>query len=228
MNNARLDWNLVQILVHKDWYFMRQSLVAYLGAGLLGLFLISAGSEGTFYAGAVLLFTVLISLGIHLAMATVVQERTQQTLAFVMTLPISPREYTMAKMLANLVIFLVPWLTTVAGSVLVLHFGLQSGGLIPFALVVLTEIFLAYLVVLAVALVTESEGWAIATMVTMNLFFQGFLYVVSHMPGIADTMKGATAVWSPTALGLLTGEMALIATVIGMTFRRQGLKTDFI
>ena len=32
MKNARLDWNLLQILVQKDWYFMRQSLVAYLGA----------------------------------------------------------------------------------------------------------------------------------------------------------------------------------------------------
>lgn len=228
MNKARLDWNLVQILVQKDWYFMRQSLVVYLGAGLLGLFLISAGSEGTFYAGAVLLFTVLISLGIHLAMATVVQERTSQTLAFVMTLPISPREYTTAKMLANLVIFMVPWLLTALGSVLVLQLGLQSGGLIPFALVVLTEIFLAYLVVLAVALVTESEGWAIAAMVTMNLFFQGFLYLVSHLPGIAETMKGATAVWSPTAIALLMGEIALIAGVIATTFRRQSLKTDFI
>ena len=63
----------------------------------VALLLVSNGGEGSFYAGCILLFTVLISLGIHLAMLTVVEERTQQTLPFVMSLPISPRDYTVAK-----------------------------------------------------------------------------------------------------------------------------------
>ena len=42
-------------------------------------------------------------------MATVVEERTDQTLPFVMSLPISAAEYTTAKILANLLIFLIPW-----------------------------------------------------------------------------------------------------------------------
>ena len=230
MKNARLDWNLVQILVQKDWYFMRQSLVAYLGAGLLGLFLISAGSEGTFYAGAVLLFTILISLGIHLVMATVIQERTHQTLAFVMTLPISPREYTTAKMLANLSIFMVPWTIFLAGTLAIFGFGLEGAGLalIPFAVVILTEILLAYCFVLAVALVSESEGWTIAAMVATNLAFQGVLYVVSHLPDMASTMKGSVVVWNSTSLGLLTVEFALIAALVVAIFRLQSRKTDFI
>jgi ABC-2 type transport system permease protein len=230
MNSDRLEWKLIQHLVQKDWYFMRKPLAAYLGVGAFALFLVSAGSEGTFFAGSVLLFTLLISLGIHLVMATVIQERTHQTLAFVMTLPISPREYTTAKILANLVIFAIPWALLLGGTLAILGLGLNGAGqrLIPFATVMLTEIFLAYCFVLAVALVSESEGWTIAAMVTTNLLFQGVLYWVSHLPGMASTMKGTAVVWNSTSLGLLFTEMALIAALVGVTFRLQSRKTDFI
>jgi len=230
MSNVAIDWKLVQILVQKDWYFMRKSLAVYLALGAFGLFLISAGSEGTFYAGSVLLVTILISLGIHLVMATVIQERTNQTLAFVMSLPISPREYTMAKVLANLTIFLIPWLILVMGSLAILGFGLEGAGLalIPFAVVILTEIFVAYCFVFAVGLVSESEGWTIAAMVLTNLLFQGVLYGVSHLPDMASTMKGSAIVWNATSISLLGVEIAMIATLIAVTFHLQSRKTDFI
>ena len=230
MTESPLNWRLVQHLVQKDWYFLRTSLVVYLAVGAFALFLVSAGSEGTFFAGAVLLFTILISLGIHLVMATVIQERTHQTLAFVMTLPISPREYTTAKMLANLSIFMVPWTIFLAGTLAILGFGLEGEGLalIPFAVVILTEILVAYCFVLAVALVSESEGWTIAAMVATNLAFQGVLYVVSHLPEMASTMKGSVVVWNSTSLGLLGVEFVLVAALVVATFRLQSRKTDFI
>lgn len=230
MTDTSLNWRLVQQLIQKDWYFLRKSLVVYLAVGAFALFLVSAGSEGTFYAGSVLLFTILISLGIHLVMATVIQERTHQTLAFVMTLPISPREYTTAKMLANLSIFLVPWTIFLVGTLAILGFGLDGAGLalIPFAVVILTEILVAYCFVLAVALVSESEGWTIAAMVTTNLAFQGVLYVVSHLPEMASTMKGSSVVWNSTSLGLLGFQFVLIAALVIATFRLQARKTDFI
>ena len=49
-------------------------------------------------------------------MVTVVEERNEQTLPFVMSLPISPMEYTTAKILANLLIFLVPLGALMLGS----------------------------------------------------------------------------------------------------------------
>jgi len=230
MSNAGIDWTLVQLLVQKDWFFMRKPLAVYLALGAFGLFLMSAGSEGTFYAGSVLLLTLLISLGIHLVMATVIEERTHQTLAFVMSLPISPREYTTAKILANLTIFAIPWLILMTGSLAILGFGLEGAGLglIPFAAVILMEIFVAYCFVLAVGLISESQGWTIAAIVTTNLLFQGVLYGVSHMEDMASTMKGSQAVWNATSIGLLGIEFALIAILVGATFHFQGRKTDFI
>jgi ABC-type Na+ efflux pump permease subunit len=68
------------------------------------------------------LITVIISIGAQMAVSTIVTERKEQTLSFVMSLPISYREYTACKVWGNLIIFLVPWLTMLLGS-----FGLRRG-----------------------------------------------------------------------------------------------------
>src|SRR4051795_13048506 len=137
--------SMIRHLILKDWYFLRGAIAGYLAAGALALALIAAGSEAPVYLGVVLLLTLLIGLGIHLAMATVVQERTDHTLPFVMSLPISPRDYTTAKVLANVIIFLIPWLTLTLGSMAVIA-GRKSlqDGLIPFVAVLTGEIFVSY------------------------------------------------------------------------------------
>src|ERR1700710_2365572 len=97
--------SMIKCLILKDWYFLRGPIAGYLAAGALALAPIAAGNEAPVYLGTVLLLTVLIGLGIHLPMATVVQERPDHPLPFVMSLPISPRDYTTAKVLANVTLF---------------------------------------------------------------------------------------------------------------------------
>jgi len=224
-----MSFQMVKRLILKDWYFQRWTIVAYLAAGALALFFLGTGGEAFFFAGSVLLLTVLIALGIHIAMVTIVQERTDQTLPFVMSLPVSPREYTTAKVLANLLIFLVPWLALSLGTFAVIagRAGVPDG-LIPFATLLLVEIFAGYCLLLAVALVSESQGWAIGAIVFGNLFFQGFMYHVSHVPSIAAAMKGDGIRWSQTAVTLLLAEFAVIVLLLGLTFFFQGRKTDFV
>jgi ABC-2 type transport system permease protein len=224
-----MSFQMVKRLILKDWYFQRWTIVAYLAAGALALTLLGTGGEAYFFAGSVLLITVLIALGIHIAMVTIVQERTDQTLPFVMSLPVSPREYTTAKILANLLIVLVPWLALSLGTFAVIagRAGVPDG-LLPFAALLLVEIFAGYCLLLAVALVGESQGWAIGAIVFGNLFFQGFMYHVSHIPSIAATMKGDGVRWSQPAVTLLLAEFAVIVLLLGLTFFFQGRKTDFL
>jgi len=220
---------MVKRLILKDWYFHRFTIVGYLAIGAVALALLATGGEGSFFAGSILLITVLISLGIHLAMATVVAERTEQTLPFVMSLPISPREYTTAKILANMLIFLVPWVTLVLGTFAVIagRPGVPKG-LIPYFALILTEIFVSYCVILGVALVSESQAWTIGAMVLGNLAFNAFLYWVAHIPAIAASMKTNSIVWSPLILRLLSAELATVVVLLGLTFFLQNRKTDFI
>ena len=82
--------------------------------------------------------------------------------------------------------------------------------------------------ILAVALVTESQGWAIGAIVFGNLLLQAVMYYVSHIPSVAAAMKGPRIVWDQPVVTLLLAEVAVILLLLGLTFWLQSRKTDFI
>jgi ABC-type transport system involved in multi-copper enzyme maturation permease subunit len=224
MNTSR-----VKRLIQKDWYFNRWAIAAYVAVGLLSLLALGAGSEAAFYIGSILLITVVISIGIHLVMLTVIHERTEQTLAFVMSLPVSAKEYTTAKILANMLIFSLAWAVLVIGTVAVIAGrGTIPDGLIPFAVVILGYLFTSYCLTLSVAIVTESQGWTIGAMVLGNLLLQGVMYGVSHTPGAAQDFAANAIVWRQPIAGLLGIELAAILLLLGLTFYLQSRKTSFL
>ena len=224
-----MNAHMVKQLILKDWYFLRPAILGYLLIGAVATLLLRAGSEGAFYAGSILLMTVMITVGIHMVMLTVVAERTEHTLAFVMSLPISPVEYTTAKIVANVVIFLVPWLALLLGPIgLIAIVPEIPDGLIPFVAVIMGEIFVSYCLLLAVALVSESQSWAIGAIIVGNLGFQAFLYWVAHLPGVEAANKSPALVWHHDIVLLLVGEFVVIALLLGLTFVLQGRKRDFI
>ncbi|MFY9824632.1 MAG: hypothetical protein WAM82_24860 [Thermoanaerobaculia bacterium] len=224
-----MNTTIVKHLVLKDWYFLRMPIIGYLAMGAVALLLIMNGGQGAFFAGSVLLITVLISMGIHLAFVTVVNERKEQTLPFIMSLPISYMEFTTAKILANLLMFLIPWTAILIVAVTLFAIG-NAGGIIPFTVLLMTEIFTSYILLLAVALISESQSWSIGAMVFGNLFLQAFLYWLSQIRsiGLDYTAKIHSAVWSPAAINILAVEIALILLLLGLTFFFQSRKTDFI
>lgn len=220
---------MIRRLVLTDWYFHRRALVGYIGAGAISLALVAWGGEVGFYAGFVLFVTVLIGLGIHLPISTVVEERKQHTLTFVMSLPVSITEYTAAKLLSNLLLFLVPWLTLLAGTAAVVASRDNlPNGLIPFATLLLVEILAGTCLILGTALVSESIAWTVATMIFSNLFFHAFLYGVSNLPGIAERIESPSAAWSSTEILVLVVELVVIGLILGTTFMLQARKTDFL
>lgn len=220
---------LIKRLILKDWHFLRVPIISYLALGAVSLILIMNGGQGAFFAGSVLLITVLISMGIHLAFATIVNERKEQTLPFIMSLPISYMEFTTAKILANLLMFLIPWAAILIVAVTLFAIG-NVGGIIPFTVLLMTEIFTSYILLLAVSLVSESQSWSIGAMVFGNLFLQAFLYGLSQNRtiGLDYTAKIHNAIWSPAAVTTLAVEIALILLMLGLTFFFQARKTDFI
>jgi ABC-2 type transport system permease protein len=224
-----MNYSMVQRLILKDWYFNRWGIAGYLVAGALALAMVGFGNEVAFSAGSILLITVLITVGIHLTMATVINERSEHTLPFVMSLPISAMEYTTAKILANLLIFLIPWTTMLVAAVAVIASrATVPDGLIPFVVIILTEILVSSCLLMAVALVTESQGWTIGAIVFGNLFFQAFLYYVAHIPSIAQAISADSLAWNGAEIALLLGEVAAIIGLIGLTFWLQARKTDFV
>lgn len=223
MNNV-----MVKRLILKDWYFLRWTILGYILGGIVSMWLFTLGHEGAFFAGSVLLLTIMVSVGIHLTFVTVINERKEQTLPFVMSLPISYREYTTAKVLANLLIFLVPWLVLTLGSSAVILITVIPDGLVPFTVLVFVQLFTSYMLTFSVAVITESIGPTVAAMVAGNLFINYFLYAVSHNPTIAVDMKGSSVIWSSPVLVVLAVEAITVLALLTLTFYMQGRKKDFL
>ncbi|GAB5521247.1 MAG: hypothetical protein RhofKO_34980 [Rhodothermales bacterium] len=223
--NTAMIWHIVW----KDWTIYKPVLGLSMLAGIVSLALIGVGSQLTFYIGTTLLITVLVGMGVYLAIRTVVYERKEQTLPFLMSLPISSKEYTWAKLLGNALLFIVPWaILLIASLVLIATRSVLPNGLIPFATVLIGELLVAYILFLSVALISESEGWTIAAMVIANLFFQLLLFWLANHPVFGPTIWGEVAVWSPIILTILVAEVIAILAIIGVTLYVQGRKTSFL
>jgi ABC-2 type transport system permease protein len=221
--------SMIQTLIWKDWTFQRVPIAICLAAGLIALYLIGSGGKGSFYLGSTLLISVVIGLGIQLAMATVVEERTQGTLPFLLSLPVSPRDYTVAKLIANMVIFIAPWTLLLLATLGVIASNASlPDGLIPYAVLLMGEMFVGYVIVLAVAIVSESQAWAIGAIVATNLLFQGCLYGFSNLPGLAGTLERDAIHWSPLVFAILGGELVVVVGLLALTLFLQGRKTHFL
>jgi len=223
-----MNYAMVKRLILKDWYLQRWAILASLAGIVATLGIIATGGKVAFLIGLVVLIMVIISIGAQMAVATIVTERKEQTLPFVMSLPISYREYTACKIWGNLLIFLVPWLIMVVGSCGLLLLSPSSRGLLPYAVIMSTEILLSTCLILAVALITESLGWTVAAIMIGNLAVNGIGYVVAHIAGIAKGMWGSTIQWSGAASALLLGEFATIALLLGVTSFVQSKKKNFL
>ena len=214
--------------VAKDWSFQRRPIAVAMAAGVLALILLFSNSSGMFYVGSVLLITVVISIGIYLAFLTVVSERTEGMLPFIMSLPIGVREYTAAKLAANLILFTVPWLAAIGGAIaVVLTREAVPDGLLPFALVLLLHMATGYVLTLATALATGSPGWTIAVGGGANLALQFFMYWTSHRPDVAATISGPTVVWVSSIRRLILAEVLAIVVILWITWIWQSRRTDF-
>jgi ABC-2 type transport system permease protein len=218
---------LIARLILKDWYLSRLLLVLIAGGGTLSIGLLYLRREDTGTIGLLSALITSVLLSILLPMQTVVNERKQHNLAFVMSLPISPMEYTAAKVVGNLSAFLVLWAAIAIGVLGTLARTGVFGGLIPFGMVVALAPFVVFCLLLAVAIVVESEMWAVVTMGATNVSYS-FWFLLMKIPGLPEQLKSPVAIWSRPILWILAGQLTVIVVALGLTFYLQSRKRDFV
>ncbi len=228
-------------LVLKDVSLMRLPAVLYTLAALAGLALAAAGGTAARSAGITLALNVLIGVSFHVLLGPVLGERERKTLAFVMSLPVTPRQAALAKLVSSFVLFLIP--ATFAATALVFLSPVDvfaamaasdrsllshvAGWAAYFGLV-LGAWALFFSIVLAAAIVSESIGWTIAVL-TGLIFVAGNL-VLQLAPSIAwvgrylrDLARGG-----PALAGTLVAEAAGIVFVVAVMLALQARKTSFV
>lgn len=220
-----MNSSMIRRLVAKDLYLYRWMIVGSTVAGVASLLV--SGLHGII--GLIMFMTTIVALGVFIAMYGILAERKEKSLLFVLSLPVSPLQYTTAKVLAALIAFLVPVLVlaTVAIS-LNLAFDPPPNGEMPLT-VAMMGLFLAnFCILVALMLVTGHEAWAVAGILITNLTVPVFMSVVTGLPGVAEHIQGPVVVWSPTFLTILGIEAAVCVLVLGLAFYVQSRKKDFI
>ncbi len=191
--------------------------------------MLATGGEAMFNVGTILIITLLIALGMHVVMATVVGERMEHTLPFVMSLPVSIAQYTLAKIVANGSLFLSGWLLLSVGvsSVILLRAGVPHG-LFVFSTIMLLYMLASYTVLLAVAIITESMAWTIVTVIIGNLCLNFLMMGMSQVPSIKDATTSAHVTWSAQAIEVVACECFAMLVAMAVTFAFQARKSDFL
>lgn len=222
-----LNTSIIKKLVVKDWHLNQKWIAIYTAGALLALSIISYG-EAQFYMASVLLICVLIGLGNHMIALTLINERKEQTLAFIMSLPVSPTDYAVAKLIANMTIFLVPWSLIVAILIAVLVGTELPNGLIPYSIIFCTFFLLNYFISWAVGMTTENEGVVLFTMISLSCLCSPFMYVMSKIPAVMSNIQGKEADWNSTCINILLSEIVLCILVLAIAFYIQSRKKTFL
>ncbi|MEM9302677.1 MAG: ABC-2 transporter permease [Pseudomonadota bacterium] len=222
-------YDLVWPLVRKDWSFVKGPMLAYLATGLLAVGLLAVENRFALIVGVSLLISAIVIIGVHFIFGTVINERSKQTLPFIMSLPITYGHYSLAKLVSCLGGFTIAWGLIVLTLLAVI--GADNHlppGLAPYAVMVLLELFAAFAVTLAVAMVFESEVWTIVTMTVLNVGISIFMNVVGSLQGVAAHIEGPVPVWNGTVLGIITAELVVILGAVAAALLLQLRKSDFL
>jgi ABC-2 type transport system permease protein len=216
-------------LILKDWRLNRPLISLCIGVGLIAL-LIALSTEGAArLLGSVWFFVSLCILGSMLPAAAILNERKKQTLAFVMSLPVSPVQYAIAKALSTAVMFLVPWLTLLISAVVLIETRhVIPHGIIPMLLILAMLPLIVFCLISATVLVGESEGWLIAVSIVCNSSYWFVWYLLARIPSLTANWRAPAVVWNRAAFIVLSAEIGLIAFIVVVAFFFQSRKRNFI
>jgi ABC-type Na+ efflux pump permease subunit len=222
------DPAMVRKLIVKDWQVYQKQLAGYVAGMLLALGLIGMGKPWSFSVGSLLLLVLLVVVGSYAIQSSLLTERKQQTVPFIMSLPVSPMDFYWGKLLANLAIYLVPFALVAGGmAALILSTPLPDGMLV-WEMLVATFLFATFCVSLCVAIALESEGWNVFVMIAMMTLLGPFILWAGRLPGIAEHLRTENIVWNATASLLLAAELLVIAVAILATSWVHARKTSFL
>lgn len=226
MSNS-ININMIKKLILKEWFISRSYIALYTFGCVFALSFISLG-QWQFFMGTTLIICLLVGMSNHQVSISIINERKEQTLPFIMSLPITPTDYAIAKLIANTTLFLIPWLIILFSTIAIFYFTSIPDGLIPFSSILCTYILLSYFISWAVGMSIESEGIIIFVMVFLNCWIGPIFYILGNTPSMSQYYFQPDAVWNSTSVGILLAEILLIILVLATAFFLQTRKKTFL
>ena len=224
----QINWPAVKQLVIKDWKLRQKMIAGYMGATVLSLCLLGYPHLYTFYMGCILLLTAMIGAGQQMTMESTITEQKEQTLPFILSLPINPATFAIAKIFSVMSVYLTIWTVMVVTLTFVVMTTHISNGILPMFWLICGFTLVGVAIVLVAAMVTESEGWTIFILVTCNIAISPFIMIFTRSPEFYPYFESQTIVWPTTATYVLLGEALLVVTLLTALLFIQARRTTFI
>lgn len=228
MNHPTSSIDMIKLLVIKDWQIYQKQLAAYVAGLLLALSLIGMGKPWSFAVGSLLLLVLLTAIGYFVVGTSLVDERKEQTVPFIMSLPVAPMDVYWGKLLANLAIYLVPFTLVAGGSAALVLTTPLPDGLLVYFLLICCFLLMCFCVTLCIAIAVASEGWIMFTMMALMTLVGPYIFGIGRVAAIGTNLNTNNIVWSAPAVGILAAELAVIAIVLGVTSWVHSRKTSFL
>jgi len=219
--------SIVWQLVMKD---LRVAWPLALGALVLGVLslALSPWSAAAFFVGGSVLIVSLVLLNVMLVSMSIVGERKDKVRLFMLSMPVSTTQYNVSKLLSSLIAYVVPAaLLTFAGVGLLLATPLPDA-FIPLFVATSVHCFLYFCVFLAVALVTDSQGWITTVIVCGNVSISFVIPGLINFTSLRGTLDAEAVVWAPDVVAFIAIELVLAAAALAISFAVNSRKTEFV
>jgi hypothetical protein len=222
-----MNASIVRALVLKDLFLMRPMIVGALVLGTIGVGLMPLGRSG-FNVGWIVLMISLLLLGIFTTAVGVLFERKERVHVFVLTLPVSPSQYTAAKLAANGLAFLAPWLVLGGATMTVITTTSAPDGFLPFMAMLLLYIACYHSAYLAVALVTDSVIWSTAVIILGNTAPIFVIPALFRLSSITEEAPATVAIWSQDVFAVIASEVLFCAAALGIALFVRSRQQDVV
>lgn len=219
---------LTRKLIAKELYVNRW-LVA--GAGLCAVLAVAVAPLGqtVFNVSTLVWLTTIIALGVMLAIFGVSNERKENSLQFVLSLPLSIPDYVRAKLVGLTLCFLLPWLAgSIAALLLIFLNDAVPDGLAPYVVLLCVFMLANFMLVLSGAMHVRSDAWMAGIIVLTNMGVSIFMFTIGPLPALRDHMWGPAPVWNATFWTVLACELAVFAIAFALPLLFAARRRDFL
>ena len=160
---------------------------------------------------------------------TVLFDNLKGTHIFIMSLPLNFKQYTVAKLSVNLLVFYSMWALLSAACIYVIFSrGIFPAGSLPMMLMVLLSILPVYSLMLSISILTQSIGYTVVTVVSLSFATSAYLWKIVYLDSVGAYVWGNQAVWNSTVFSIMIIQLLTAIIIPVLTVIVQFRKKDVI
>ena len=170
----------------------------------------------------------LVLLNIMLVGSSLITERKDKIRVFMLSMPVSTTQYSVAKLVSSMIAYVVPATLLTFAAVMLIAATPLPNGFIPLVVATSVHCLFYFSVYLALALVTDSQAWMTVVIVCGNVSISFVIPYLINLTSIRPNLATETAIWGSDIVGLIAVELALAIAALVVSFVVNSRKTEFV